>query len=135
MPRLLTPTATNRHAATDIEQAAIAAWREQYGRALAPLLDLRRRLAEGGLAPEIAARQVVSALRTLTAAEPQLRRLEMIAVGARVLSGQTSIRIISARTGIAASTLRRWRPHPGPVDMRGRECLPDCDAEYGWRAL
>lgn len=134
MPRLLTPTATNRHSATAIEAAALAEWRRVYSRALAPMLELDRRLADGGLSPETAARQAVSALRTLTAAQPQLHRLEMIALGAQLLGGSTSIRQISGATGLAASTLRR-RLHPGPVDLRGRECLPDRGEPYGWRVV
>lgn len=134
MPRYLTPTATNRHCAASIEAAALAEWSRVYARALAPMLALERRLAEGGIQPETAARLAVSALRTLTAAEPQLHRLEMIMLGAQLLGGTTSIRQISGRTGLAASTLRR-RLHPGPVDLRGRECLPDRDSAYGWRAV
>lgn len=134
MPRLRTPTGLNHYAAGQIEAAAVQRWRAAYAAALAPMIALEKRLAAGDISPETAARHAVSALRTLTAAQPRLMRLESVMLGAVLLRGGATVGEIIARTGISGSTLRRHL-HPGPADLRGRECLPDSASPYGWRAL
>lgn len=134
MPRLRTPTGLNHYAAGQIEAAAVQRWRTAYAHALAPLIALEKRLEEGDLPPDVAARHAVSALRTLTAARPRLMRLESIMLGAVLLRGGVTVGEIVKRTGLSGSTLRRHL-HPGPADLRGRECLPDPSSPYGWRAI
>ncbi len=134
MPRLRTPNGINQRSGRDIEAAALERWRAVYTPALAGLIDLEQLLAAGDIDVNVAAREAVSALRALVDARDQLMRLEAIMLGAVVLRGDASIGEIVARTGIAGSTLRR-RLHPGPIEMRGRECLPDGGSPWGWRPL
>lgn len=125
MPTLRVPTATNRHAAADIQERLVAALRTTVAAALAPLRELATH-------ETVSPAEAAAALATLRAARRRIDRLILDLAGAHVLGGGSVAALADA--GMTAATLTRRLPAT-PAAWRGKELLFDGAAPHGWRPL